>query len=88
MLKRLKYVLLAIFIIILLALSNNSNNYIKKLKTLTQVIRLINENYVEQLKDIEIIMKKFGFKLVKKEQSKYIKPSEPFKNLFNYIFSR
>ena len=48
----------------------------------------INENYVEQLESTISIMKKFNFKTIGKEQSKYIKISEPFKNSFNYIFSR
>jgi FkbM family methyltransferase len=48
----------------------------------------INENYVEQLENTTSIMKKFNFKLIGKEQSKYIKISESFKNSFNYIFSR
>jgi len=59
-----------------------------KNENLQSLLIEINDNYVEQLKDIKIIMKKFGFKLVKKEQSKYIKLSEPYKNAFNYIFSR
>ena len=32
-----------------MAFSSDSNNYIKKLKTLTQVIRLINDNYVDEV---------------------------------------
>ena len=56
MLKRLKYILFAIFIILLVvAFSNNTNNYIKKLKTLTQVIRLINENYVDDVDMNEVL---------------------------------
>ena len=55
MLKRTKYILLVIVIIILAAFSNNGNNYIKKLKTLTQVIRLINENYVEEVDMNEVL---------------------------------
>ena len=48
----------------------------------------INENYNEQLKSVKNIMQKYNFKLIGKEQSKFIKISEPFKNSFNYIFSR
>ena len=48
----------------------------------------INENYNEQFENVKIIMKKFDFKFIKKEQSKYIKFSGPFTNSFNYIFSR
>ena len=48
----------------------------------------INENFTEQSENVKNIMKKFNFKLIKKDQSKYINLSEPFKNSFNYIFSR
>ena len=48
----------------------------------------INENYTEQLENVKKIMKEFNFEIIKKEQSKYIEISEPFKNSFNYIFSR
>ena len=47
--QRTKYIFLALLLITLVAFSSNANNYIKKLKTLTQVIRLVNENYVEEV---------------------------------------
>jgi len=47
--KIIKYIFLGLGIIILVAFSNNANNYIKKLKTLTQVIRLVSENYVDEV---------------------------------------
>ena len=46
--KIIKYLFLALSLIVLVAFSSNANNYIKKLKTLTQVIRLVNENYVDE----------------------------------------
>ena len=49
MIKRKKYIFFGLLIILFIAFSNNANNYIKKLKTLTQVIRLVNENYVEEV---------------------------------------
>ena len=48
----------------------------------------INDNYVEQLKNVTDIMDKYNFKLIAKEQSKLIRVSEPFENSYNYIFSR
>ena len=48
----------------------------------------INENYTDQFKSVKNIMEKHNLKLVRKEQSKFIKISEPFKNSFNYVFSR
>ncbi len=48
----------------------------------------INDNYVEQLKNVTDIMDEYNFKLIAKEQSKLIRVSEPFKNSYNYIFSR
>jgi len=48
----------------------------------------INENYMEQLEKIKIIMERFDFKLIKREQSKFINLSDEFKKSFNYIFSR
>lgn len=57
-------------------------------KNLKGLLIEINENYTEQLDNVKKIMKKFNFALIKKEQSKQIKISEPFKNSFNYIFSR
>ncbi len=57
-------------------------------KNLKGLLIEINENYTEQLDHVKKIMKKFNFALIKKEQSKQIKISEPFKNSFNYIFSR
>ena len=49
MIQRTKYIFLVLLLITLVAFSSNANNYIKKLKTLTQVIRLVNENYVEEV---------------------------------------
>ena len=49
MFKIAKYIFIAATIILLIAFSSNANNYIKKLKTLTQVIRLVNENYVDEV---------------------------------------
>ncbi len=57
-------------------------------KNLKGLLIEINENYTEQAKNIKNIMKNSGFKLIKKDQSKYINLSKPFKNSFNYIFSR
>ena len=57
-------------------------------KNLKGLLIEINENYTEQLDNVKKVMKKFNFMLIKKEQSKQIKISEPFKNSFNYIFSR
>ena len=57
-------------------------------KNLKGLLIEINENYTEQLENVKNIMKKFNFVLIKKEQSKQIKISEPFKNSFNYVFSR
>ena len=48
----------------------------------------INENYMEQLEKIKILMKRFDFRLIKKEQSKFINLSDEYKKSFNYIFSR
>ena len=61
---------------------------ILKNQNLKSILVEINENYIEQLKDIEIVMNKFNFKNVKKCQSKHVNFSEPFKNSYNYIFSR
>ena len=48
--KRLNFLFFIFILILVFAFSNKStNNYIKKLKTLTQVIRLVNENYVEEV---------------------------------------
>ena len=49
MLKALKYIFIVSLVILLVAFSSDSNIYIKKLKTLTQVIRLINDNYVDEV---------------------------------------
>ena len=57
-------------------------------KNLKSLLIEINENYTEQLENVKKIMKEFNFEIIKKEQSKYIEISEPFKNSFNYIFSR
>ena len=51
----LKYSFLAISCILLVGFSANANNYIQKLKTLTQVIRLVNENYVEEVNMNEVL---------------------------------
>lgn len=48
----------------------------------------INENYTDQFKSVKNIMEKHNLKLIRKEQSKFIKISAPFKNSFNYVFSR
>ena len=61
---------------------------ILKNQYLKSILVEINENYIEQLKDIEMIMNKFNFKIIKKLQSKHVNLSEPFKNSYNYIFSR
>ena len=53
--KTLKYSLLTLFIILFIAFSNDTNNYIKKLKTLTQVIRLVSENYVDEVDMNEVL---------------------------------
>ena len=53
--KTLKYSFLAISCILLVGFSANANNYIQKLKTLTQVIRLVNENYVEEVDMNEVL---------------------------------
>ena len=54
MIKRKKYIFFCMLIILFIAFSSNANNYIKKWKTLTQVIRLVNENYVEEVDMNEI----------------------------------
>ena len=67
MIKRTKYIFLTLSIILFIGFSSNANNYIKKWKTLTQVIRLVNENYVEEVDMNEILdgaiigKKGFGF---------------------------
>mgnify|MGYP001200507107 CR=1 FL=1 len=48
----------------------------------------INENYKIQFDKVKSLMEKNNFKIVKKEQSKYIKLSPKFDKSFNYIFSR
>tara|TARA_Y100000816_G_C26105030_1_gene586870 strand:- start:501 stop:1361 length:861 start_codon:yes stop_codon:yes gene_type:complete len=48
----------------------------------------INENYKVQFDKVKSIMEKNNFKIVKKEQSKYIKLSRKFNKSYNYIFSR
>ena len=65
-----------------------SADEILKNQNLKSILVEINENYIEQLKDIEMIMSKFNFKIIKKLQSKHVNLSEPFKNSYNYIFSR
>tara|TARA_B100000530_G_C15919317_1_gene472526 strand:- start:277 stop:1842 length:1566 start_codon:yes stop_codon:yes gene_type:complete len=55
MIKRTKYIFLTLSIILFIGFSSNANNYIKKWKTLTQVIRLVNENYVEEVDMNEIL---------------------------------
>ena len=65
-----------------------SADEILKNQNLKSILVEINENYIEQLKDIEMIMRKFNFKIIKKLQSKHVNFSEPFKNSYNYIFSR
>lgn len=63
-------------------------NEVLKHENLKSLLIEINENYTLQAENVKNIMKKFDFKLIKKDQSKYINLSEPFKNSFNYIFSR
>ena len=65
-----------------------SADEILKNQNLKSILVEINENYIEQLKDIEMIMSKFNFKIIKKLQSKHVNLSETFKNTYNYIFSR
>ena len=65
-----------------------SADEILKNQNLKSILVEINENYIEQLKDIEMIMSKFNFKIIKKLQSKHVNLSKPFKNSYNYIFSR
>ena len=48
----------------------------------------VNENYTEQFNKVKNIMKRNGFKLKAKEQSKLITFNKEFKNSFNYIFYR
>ena len=48
----------------------------------------INENYKEQQEKVKNIMKKYNFKLIKKDQSKFINLSDEYKASFNYIFTR
>ena len=57
-------------------------------QNLKSILVEINENYFKQFNDVEEIMKRFNFKLLKKDQSKHINLSDPFKNSYNYIFSR
>ena len=57
-------------------------------QNLKSILVEINENYFKQFNDVEEIMKRFNFKLLKKDQSRHINLSDPFKNSYNYIFSR
>ena len=59
-----------------------------KHQNLKSILVEINENYFKQFNDVEEIMKRFNFKLLKKDQSRHINLSDPFKNSYNYIFSR
>ena len=66
----------------------NGADEVLKNQKLKSILVEINENYQEQFEDIKNIMKKFNFKLLRKEQSRHISLSNPFKNSYNYIFSR
>jgi len=59
-----------------------------KHQNLKSILVEINEDYLKQLNDVEDIMKRFNFKLLKKDQSIHINLSGPLKNTYNYIFSR
>ena len=48
----------------------------------------VNENYKIQFDKVKSLMEKNNFKIVKKEQSKFIKLSQKFSKSYNYIFSR
>tara|TARA_B100000945_G_scaffold320799_2_gene332169 strand:- start:4636 stop:6192 length:1557 start_codon:yes stop_codon:yes gene_type:complete len=55
-LKKIKYILfVTICLILILAFKSNFQDPFRKLKTLTQIIRLVNENYVEEVNMDEII---------------------------------
>ena len=54
--KILKYIFLLLTIMLLVGFSaNKGSDYIKKLKTLTQVIKLINQNYVDEVDMNEVL---------------------------------
>ena len=54
--KILKYIFLLLTIMLLVGFSTNKgSDYIKKLKTLTQVIKLINQNYVDEVDMNEVL---------------------------------
>ena len=65
-----------------------SADEVLKHQNLKSILVEINENYFKQFNDVEEIMKRFNFKLLKKDQSRHINLSDPFKNSYNYIFSR
>ena len=48
-------------------------------QNLKSILVEINENYFKQFNDVEEIMKRFNFKLLKKDQSRHINLSDPFK---------
>ena len=54
--KQLKYVILATMALVLVyGFNSGAKDHFKKLKTLTQIIRLVNENYVEEVEMEEIL---------------------------------
>ena len=55
----------------------------KKIKSLSIEI---NENFKDQYEKVIITMKKYGFKILSKNQNKELSNSENFKKVFNYIF--
>ena len=49
--KRIKYIILATLALVLVyGFNSGAKDHFKKLKTLTQIIRLVNDNYVEDVK--------------------------------------
>ena len=54
--KQLKYVILATMALgLVYGFNSGAKDHFKKLKTLTQIIRLVNENYVEEVEMEEIL---------------------------------
>ena len=54
--KRIKYIILAtVALVLIYGFNSGGKDHFKKLKTLTQIIRLVNDNYVQDVEMEEIL---------------------------------